>query len=153
MKYSIAAPGKIHIIRLEDREIVQDSIEKYAKKMNIRSAKVQLLGGIDKDSKIIVGPYVGRGESIKPMIHVLNEMHEALGTGTIFCNEEGKPKLHCHLSCGRGENTICGEIREGVIVWHVMEVIITELLNTKACRRRDIDVGFDLLMPENDFKS
>lgn len=147
MKMTTAETGKIHVLRLEDREPVQDSIEKFATERGIYSASLQLLGGVDKGSRLIVGPRVGRGETIEPMILELEEMHEAVGNGTLFVNEEGIPKLHCHLVCGRGDRTVCGEIREGVIVWHVMEVIITELHHCNAIRRKDEATGFELLVP------
>jgi predicted DNA-binding protein with PD1-like motif len=120
--------------------------------MGIKSAKVQLLGGIDKGSRIIVGPREGRSANIEPMVHILDEMYEAVGNGTIFCNESGTPKLHCHLACGRGTRTICGEIREGVIVWHVLEVIITEFQECDALRKQDIATGFELLVPGKEFR-
>jgi len=147
MKYSEASQGRIFVLRLEDGEILQEQIEKFALNKEIQSAKVQLLGGIDKGSKLIVGPAEGRSAIIEPMIYVLDEMHEAVGNGTIFQNEKGIPRLHCHLSCGRNEKAICGEIREGVKVWHVMEVIITELTSCKAVRRIDDLTGFELLQP------
>jgi predicted DNA-binding protein with PD1-like motif len=150
LKHSAANRGRIFILRLEDREIVQTSIENYALKMGIKSASVQLLGGIDKGSKIIVGAAGGRTLPVEPMVIVLDEMYEVAGNGTIFCTESGMPHLHCHISCGRGDKSICGDIRDGVIVWHIMEVIITELLNCDALRKKDPVTGFNLLMPEED---
>ncbi len=149
MKYSEAISGRVFIVRLEDGEIVQEQIENFAAKQGIQSAKVQLLGGVDKGSKIVVGPKESRSSVITPMIITLDDMHEAVGNGTIFQNEKGIPKLHCHLTCGRNEKTICGEIREGVKVWHVMEVIITELENCQAVRKLDSTIGFELLQPED----
>ncbi len=153
MKYAEAKKGRIFIIRLEDGEIVQEQIEKFARNKKIRSAKVQLLGGVDKGSKLIVGPKEGRSAIIEPMIYILDEMHEAIGNGTIFLNEEKVPKLHCHIVCGRGNGVVCGEIRKGVIVWHVMEVIITELLHCNAIRKKDNKTDFELLMPGKDIDS
>ena len=151
MKYSKAQIRKSYVIRLEDKEIVQDSIEAFARKMKIKAAVVQLLGGVDKGSKLIVGPRKGRGVKIEPVVHELDEMHEAVGNGTIFCDEKGQPGLHCHLACGRGQKSITGEIRAGVIVWHVMEVIITEFKRCSAIRKKDSSTGFELLMPEKEF--
>ncbi len=152
MKYSEAKEGRIFIIRLEDGEIIHERIEKFALKKKIHSAKVQLLGGVDRGSKLIVGPKEGRAAVLNPMIHILEEMYEATGNGTIFINEEQIPKLHCHMVCGRGKKAVCGEIREGVIVWHVMEVIITELTHADTIRKIDKHTGFELLEPGNNFE-
>lgn len=151
MRYTETKEKRIFIIRLEDGEIIQDSIEEFARSNNIRYAKLQLLGGVDKGSILIVGPKEGRAETIEPMQHMLAEMHEAVGNGTIFPDEEGNPLLHCHLVCGRGDTTICGEIREGVKVWHVMEIIITEFGDCEAVRKKDTETSFELLFPGEEF--
>lgn len=148
MRYTSAKQGRVFVIRLEDGEVLQESIENFALKMGICSAKLQLLGGADKGSKLIVGPREGRASVIEPMIHILDEMHEVVGNGTIFLNEQNIPRLHCHVVCGRKDKTICGEIREGLVVWHVMEVIITELVDCDARRYIDPNTGFELLYPE-----
>ena len=151
MKYSESKQGRVFIIRLEHGEIVQEQIEKFALKKEIFAATVQLLGGLDEGSKLIVGPEDGRSSTIIPMVVTLDEMHEVVGNGTIFLNELGTPKLHCHLCCGRNTNALCGEIREGVKVWHVMEVIITEFEICSAQRKTDKLTGFELLEPELKF--
>ncbi len=152
MKYTETTEGRVFVLRLEDGEIVQEQIENFAMMKEIHSAKIQMIGGADKGSKLIVGPKEGRSSKIIPVVATLDEMHEAVGNGTIFRNEQGIPKLHCHLVCGRKNNTLCGEIREGVKVWHVMEVIITELTDCKATRKPDTQTGFDLLQPEMRYK-
>ena len=147
MKSSEATQGRIFILRLEDGENLQECIESFAREKNISRAFLQVLGGADKGSKIIVGPENGRSKEIIPMIEELGEMHEVIGNGTLFPDVYGNPKLHLHLALGRNRNTLCGEIRPGIIVWHVMEVIIVEILNSTAARKPDAVTGFDLLQP------
>jgi predicted DNA-binding protein with PD1-like motif len=147
MKYSEAQQGRVFILRLEDGENLQECIEQVATENNIRHAFIQVLGGADKGSKIIAGPEHGRAENIVPMTEELNEMHEALGNGTLIPDEKGVPVLHMHMAFGRNNKTLCGEIRPGIIVWHVMEVIIVELLNSSAVRKLDAGTGFKLLQP------
>ena len=81
------------------------------------------------------------------MKHVLDSVHESAGTGTIFPDEKGRPVLHMHMACGRKNSTITGCIREGVITWHVLEVILIELLDSTAVRSLDRSTGFKLLDP------
>jgi predicted DNA-binding protein with PD1-like motif len=69
-----------------------------------------------------------------------------MGTGTIFPDEEGVPVLHLHLSCGRGDGVVTGCARAGVRVWHVVEVILTELVENSAIRAME-QIGFKLLSP------
>jgi predicted DNA-binding protein with PD1-like motif len=81
------------------------------------------------------------------MEHVLDEVHEIAGVGTLFPDDEGNPVLHMHMACGRKSSTITGCIREGVRVWHVMEVILFELADTTGIRTHDPETGFKLLQP------
>jgi predicted DNA-binding protein with PD1-like motif len=147
MKYSEAHQGRIFIIRLEDGDILHESIEKFAAEKNIRRAGVQALGGADKGSRLVVGPREGRTEQIVPMDIVLDDVYEITGVGTIFPDADDKPVLHMHIACGRNRDTVTGCVRRGVKVWHVMEVIVTELVNDTSRRVLEKESGFELLQP------
>lgn len=147
MIFSEAKQGRTFIIRLEDGEIVHETLEKFAVDHRIKAATVIILGGADKGSRLVVGPQQGRANPIMPMQHELYEAHEVTGTGTIFPDEGGNPILHLHIACGREENTVTGCIREGIKVWHVMEVVMFEITSTTATRKPDPEIGFKLLIP------
>ncbi len=134
MKYSQAKQGRIYIIRLEDGDIIHEELEKFAREKAIKAAALTIIGGADKESKLIVGPEHGRTETITPMEHILNNVNEIVGTGTIFPNEEGDAKLHMHIACGREASTVTGCVRNGVRTWHILEVILFELIDTSAVR-------------------
>ena len=78
---------------------------------------------------------------------MLDNVHEVVGTGTLFPDANGTPILHVHLACGRGEQTITGCIRTGVKTWHVLEVVLVELTGCTARRLPDPVTGFELLVP------
>ena len=147
MKYSEATLGRTFIIRLEDGDILHESLEQFAADHNIKRAYVTAVGGADKGSTLVVGPRESRSSTIEAMEHVLHDTHEVTGTGTIFPDSQGTPVLHMHTACGRNEQTITGCVRTGVRVWHVLEVIMVELINSSACRKKDPATGFDLLEP------
>ncbi|MBN1117800.1 MAG: DNA-binding protein [Bacteroidales bacterium] len=147
MIYTEAKQGRVFILRLEDGEIMQDVIEEFAERTGIQRAYIQAVGGADKGSILITGPEESRSQKIVPIHSILNDMHETFGFGTIFPKKNGKPSLYMHISCGREDNTITGEIRNGVKVWHVIEVIIIELLENNSTRLADSKTGFDLLIP------
>jgi predicted DNA-binding protein with PD1-like motif len=42
------------------------------------------------------------------MAHIIEDVHEIFGTGTLFPDEEGNPVLHMHMACGRNNNTVTG---------------------------------------------
>jgi len=147
MKYSQAAYGRVFVIRLEDGDILHETIEQLARAENIRAAALIAVGGADQGSKLVVGPEAGRAAQIQPMHHMLENVHEISGTGTLFPDDTGQPILHMHMACGRNDATVTGCVRSGVRVWHVMEVILYELLDSPAQRVYDKDTGFKLLKP------
>ena len=147
MKYSEAKPGRIFVLRLEDGDILHESIEAFAAEHGIEAAALIALGGADAGSKLVVGPEQGRSQIIVPMERILEDVCEATGVGTLFPNAQGQPVLHMHLACGREVDTTTGCVRRGVKVWHVIEVILWELTQTPGRRLPDLPTGFDLLQP------
>lgn len=147
MKYSQARQGRIFILRLEDGEIVHQVIEQFAADQGIKAATLIILGGADDGSRLVVGPQEDRGLPLNPMQYALENAHEVTGTGTIFPDEQGQPLLHMHMACGRKGSTVTGCIREGVKVWHIMEVIIFELLDTSAKRVVEAPLELKFLQP------
>lgn len=147
MRYSEAKQGRTFIIRLEDGEILHETIENFCRDQKIMAASLIALGGADKDSLIVVGPEDGRAVTIKAMIHKLDDVHELMGTGTVFPDKEGNPMLHMHMAGGRKGKAVAGCVRAGVKVWHVMEVILTELTDCNSSRLLEKETGFELLNP------
>jgi predicted DNA-binding protein with PD1-like motif len=147
MKYSQAKQGRIFILRLEDGEIIHNTLETFAQNQGIKAAALIILGGADGGSRLVVGPEQGRAATISPIEQTLDGVHECAGTGTLFPDEEGRPVLHMHIACGRNASTITGCVRAGVKAWHVLEVILIELLDNTAVRRMDASTGFKMMDP------
>jgi predicted DNA-binding protein with PD1-like motif len=145
MQYSEVKQGRVFLLRLEDGEIVHEEIERFAREQSITAAAMIIIGGADEGSKLVVGPERGRARPINPMEHILDNVHEIAGTGTLFPDEEGNPIVHMHIACGRNTETVTGCIRNGVKVWQVMEVVLFELVDTAGKRVFDPDLGFKLL--------
>lgn len=147
MKYSQARQGRIFVIRLEDGDVIHKAIEQFAREKSIKAAALIIIGGADEGSMLVVGPEQGRISPILPMDHILANVHEIAGAGTIFPDEEGNPILHMHIACGRNKSTVTGCIRKGVKVWHIMEIILFELVDTTGVRTFDLKTGFKMLEP------
>jgi predicted DNA-binding protein with PD1-like motif len=147
MRYSEAKQGRIFVLRLEDGETVHEEIERFAREHSITAAAMIIIGGADAGSRLVVGPERGRAQPINPMEHILDNVHEIAGTGTLFPDEDGNPIVHMHVACGRNANTVTGCIRNGVAVWQVMEVIVFELVDTTGKRVLEPATGFQLLHP------
>ncbi len=147
MRYSQATLGRVLVVRLEDGDIVHESIEAAARAAGIERAVVILLGGADKGSRLVVGPADGRASPVVPIERLLGDVHETAGVGTILPDDEGRPVLHLHASFGRDDRVLTGCIRRGVITWTVGEAVVIELLGSTAHRSLDADLGFAVLEP------
>jgi predicted DNA-binding protein with PD1-like motif len=147
MKYSQAKQGRVFVIRLEDGETVHEEIENFARAQSITTAALIIIGGATEGSRLVVGPEMRQARPINPMEHIIEDVHEIVGTGTLFPDEEGNPILHMHMACGRNDNTVTGCIRGGVKVWQVMEVILYELVDTPGRRVLEPELGLRLLNP------
>ncbi|SPD72344.1 conserved hypothetical protein [uncultured Desulfobacterium sp.] len=147
MKYSEARQGRIFVIRLEHGEIVHETIEQFARDHSIKAAFMVIVGGVDTGSKLVVGPTEGRAKPIVPMEHILDNVHEITGVGTLFPDEQGNPMIHMHTAAGRKTSTVTGCIRTGIKTWHILELVLIELMDTNAIRVFDGETGLKLLRP------
>jgi len=147
MRYSEARPGRVFVLRLEDGDIVHETIERFAVEQGIEAASLIIVGGADDGSRLVVGPREDRVLPLEAMKTQLAHAHEVAGVGTLFRDEEGTPLLHMHMACGRAGQTVTGCIRDGVKVWHVMEVIVHELVGSTAKRMVEAPLGLKLLRP------
>ncbi len=145
MKYSAAGLGRVFVIRLEDGDVVHESVEELARREGVLRAVVIVLGGADDGSRVVVGPADGRAAVIEPMERVLRGVHEMAGVGTLFPDEKGRAVLHLHAAFGRDDRTTAGCIRRGVTTWVIGEVVVIELTGSDAVRRVDPVTGFELL--------
>jgi predicted DNA-binding protein with PD1-like motif len=145
MQYSEGRLGRIFILRLEEGERLNDSIERFARERQISHGLVFYLGGSGDGSRVVVGPEAGRQEII-PLLHTLRGPQEVLALGTLIPNEAGEPLLHMHAAAGREGRATVGCTRAGVDVWLVGEVVLLEILGAETARRQqDEATGFQLL--------
>lgn len=147
MKYPEATLGRVLVIRLDHGDVVHECVEEAARSVGIERAAVVFLGGAGKGSRLVVGPEDGAAAPVVPMEHLLRDVHEAAGVGTIFPDDAGRPVLHLHAAFGRGDEAVAGCIRRGVATWVVGEAIVFELAGNRARRVPDAELGFDLLQP------
>jgi predicted DNA-binding protein with PD1-like motif len=144
MQYGEGRIGRVFVLRLDDGERLPDAIESFAAAQSIKGAMVMYLGGAQDASRMVVGPEAGR-DDIVPLIFAISGIHEVLAVGTLFANEAGQPVLHLHAATGREGGAHVGCTRAGVEVWLVGEVVILEILDTGASRKKDPATGFQLL--------
>jgi predicted DNA-binding protein with PD1-like motif len=147
MRYSEGNLGRVFVIRLEQGDILHKEIENFAKEKQIKSAALIIVGGVDRGSKIVVGPEDDNARPVTPMEFILQNAHEATGTGTLFPDENGEPMLHMHIACGREDNTITGCIRRGVVTWNLLEIVLIEITGVNSYRKFEKELGFHTLQP------
>ena len=148
MKYAQGKIGRIFMLRMEDGDLLPDSIESFAEKQGISVGQVLFMGGIGSGD-IVVGPRDSSAEKPQPMVLPVDGAHEILATGVLAPDEEtNQPILHIHGALGRGGRTITGCLREGVYTWLIGEVVVYEILGIEAKRVIDSESGFKLLQVE-----
>ena len=145
MKYTQGAIGRIFVLRLEDGDLLNDTLEAFARDREVRRGLAFYLGGSADGSRVIVGPDANRNDGIIPLVHVLAGAQEAFAVGTIFPDEAGEPVLHMHAASGREGEATVGCTRAGLQTWLVGEVVLLEILGTDARRELDEGSGFQLL--------
>lgn len=145
MKYTEAKTGKTYILRLEHGDVVTDTIQKFAKEKQIKAAYVQIVGGADENSKMVVGPKDGSAQKPEKIYFNTPGVTEMAGVGTLFTNEAGEPKLHLHATFGREGKAYTGCCWPGIVTWHIGEVIIQEIITDNALRKLNNENGFELL--------
>lgn len=145
MHYDEGQVGRVFVLRLEEGEKIPEVIENFARERGVQRAMAILLGGIDDGSRVVVGPEAGRGREIVPLVHTLSGIQEILAVGTLFPDEKGNPVLHMHGASGREGGASVGCTRAGVTVWLVGEVILLEILGSRAVRTKDAASGLSLL--------
>jgi predicted DNA-binding protein with PD1-like motif len=136
--------GRVFILRLEDGDVVPECIERFAAENHVSTGHVILVGGIG-GGQIVVGPRRSDAMPPEPMLLPIDGAHEVAGVGLIAPDESGKPVLHMHASLGRSGQSMTGCLRPGVTTWLVGEVILYEILGSKAMRVKDDKTGFSLL--------
>ncbi len=143
MEYAVGRCGRVIAARLFEGEQLYESIESIADKEQIKCGTVLITGGIRK-ADVVVGPKT-EIPRIEPEFLSFTGPGEVLGVGTIYCDEEDKPKLHLHAGIGKGDKPIVGCPRGGASIFLILEVTIIEIEGIAGKRETDPDSGFKLL--------
>lgn len=142
MKYQVGRPGRIIVVRFEDREDVIGNLSGLAKKEGIRAAAFYLVGGM-REGSIVVGPEKDEFPPT-PVWKKLGESHEVVGFGTIFWQGD-EPKVHFHGAFGKKDMVKVGCLRENSETFLVLEAVIMEMEGVTARRELDPVSGMVLL--------
>ncbi len=145
MRFSEGKQGRVFVLSLDDGETVPEAIERFAKEKEVLSGYCILIGGAKQGSRMVVGAKDDNFVPYTSLFHELQGMHEILGIGTVFPDEEGTPVLHMHVAAGRAGKTRTGCSRPGIEIWQISEVILVELLGTGGTRVKNRTTGLHKL--------
>jgi len=145
VKYTSATLGRVFVLRLEDGDVLNDTLERFAEEQGVTGALAFYVGGVADGSTVVVGPDAECRDGVVALLHSLAGTQEAFAVGTLFPNAEGKPVLHMHAASGREGGATVGGTRAGVSTWLVGEVILLEVSSAQARREVDKSSGFELL--------
>ena len=142
MKYQTGKTGRIIVARFEDNEDILANIVDIAKKENIKSAVLYIIGGI-KQGRVVVGPEREEMPPV-PVWKNIDESHEVVGIGTIFWQDD-EPKIHFHGAFGKKDMVKVGCLRGTSETFLVLEAVILEIEGIDAKRELDKESGLTLL--------
>jgi predicted DNA-binding protein with PD1-like motif len=142
MEYSVGKPGRVIAARFFEGEDLYESVEEIARREDVRCAAVLITGGFRK-ADVVVGPKQ-ETPKIEGDFRAFAGPGEALGVGTIYCDDAG-PKLHLHAAMGKGGNNLVGCPRGGAQIFLILEVTIIEIVGIEAGRKLDPETGWNLL--------
>lgn len=145
MRYSEGSIGRMFVLRLDDGELLNETLEAFAEEQGVTHALAFYLGGSADGSRMVVGPDASREDAVVALVHTLSGPREALAIGTIFPDETGSPSVHMHGACGREGGATVGCTRAGLETWLVGEVVLLEIIGSTARRTVDPATGFALL--------
>ena len=127
--------NRAFVLRMNDGEILHETIDEFCRENGILRASVTLTGAVDAGSVLVSGPSLPLGDKVSPERIVIPAPCELSGTGTVFPDEEGRPISHLHGSVGRVGFSAVGDLCHGMKVWLVMEAVIIELSGDCGFRR------------------
>ncbi len=141
MQVSECSLGRVFVMRIDDGEDILSAVKGLVREKGIASAMIHILGAVG-EGLIVTGPET---PVIPPVPHFETAKGgwEVLGLGTVYPSEDG-PRIHMHVSVGRGRETLTGCLREIATTYLVVEVVILELVGLSA--RRVFDSEFKLHM-------
>jgi predicted DNA-binding protein with PD1-like motif len=134
MKYKIGRPGRIVVVRFEDKDDILENLVEIARREKLRAAVVYVVGGM-REGNIVVGPEKEEFPPT-PVWKRLGESHEVVGLGTIFWQGED-PKVHFHGAFGKKDSVKVGCLRENAETFLVLEAVIMEIEGVDARRVLD----------------
>jgi predicted DNA-binding protein with PD1-like motif len=134
MKYKIGRPGRIVVVRFEDKDDILENLVEIARREKLKAAVVYVVGGM-REGNIVVGPEKEEFPPT-PVWKRLGESHEVVGLGTIFWQGED-PKVHFHGAFGKKDSVKVGCLRDNAETFLVLEAVIMEIEGVDARRVLD----------------
>jgi predicted DNA-binding protein with PD1-like motif len=134
MKYQIGRPGRIVVVRFENKDDILENLVEIARMEKLKAAVVYVVGGM-REGDIVVGPEKEEFPPT-PVWRRLGESHEVVGLGTIFWQGED-PKVHFHGAFGKKDSVKVGCLRENAETFLVLEAVIMEIEGVDARRALD----------------
>jgi len=149
MQYSEGRIGRIFMIRIDDGEDLLESIQHFVVSHEIRSGLVLFLGAFRQGS-LVTGPQELVIPPIPHFEHITGGW-EIFGIGTIY-RGEGGPKIHYHMTAGKGKESITGCLRDKATIYLVIEAVLFEFLGIYGKKMEDPITGITLPILKKDMQ-
>ena len=137
MKYSEGSLGRVFVLRLEDGDPLNTTVEAFAREHGVERGVAFYVGGGAGGTSLVVGPDATRDRRDRSRSSTPSAPpHETFAVGTLFPDEAGEPYLHMHAACGREGDATVGCTRAGLETWLIGEIVLVEITGSKGSRRQ-----------------
>ena len=112
---------KVHYVKFEKDELLLESLTKYAKDNNIKTAEISFIGAVQNVNVMYFNQ--SKKEYDKHNFEGGHEVLSGLGNVSIL---EGEPFVHVHMTVAdKNGNAFGGHLDEGTKIW-LIEAVIKE---------------------------
>jgi uncharacterized protein len=141
MQIKLLNPGspRIHAVVLETGEEVVDCMTRFARAEGLEATQLSAIGAF---SRAVLGFFDFARKDYKRI--AVDEQVELVSLLGDIALEDGKPKLHAHVTLGRADGSTRGGHLLEAIVHPTLEVIVTESPSWLR-REHDAETGLALI--------
>lgn len=132
MEYRTGKTGRIIVIRFDDNDDLLQELMNVVQKEEIKAGYFSIIGGL-RQADVVTGP-IKPTMPPEPVWAKVDGAREVVGIGSIFLDENHKPKIHLHSSLGHHGQTITACVRKGTKTYLILEAYLTEILDIDAFR-------------------
>lgn len=132
MEYRSGSMNRVFLVRFDQGDDFLAGLLEVVKKEEIKNGWFHCIGGL-AEADVVIGPKEPTMPPA-PIWQQVDSPRELLGTGSIYPDEHGEPKIHLHTSLGEHGKAMTVCTRKNTKTYLIIEAYIIEITGIKASR-------------------